>query len=118
MTDAALRAISTIILILASIIALEVGVVPCAGYDVGLVALNRQAAGYELTQGWHAYRPEYEPPGWAIDAAWQALWTGGDADGDLFALSEEDMRALGFDKANWENVGSEEWPEWIGRILE
>ena len=25
-----------------------------------------------------------------------------------------DMEALGFDEVNWENVGSTEWPVWVG----
>ena len=111
MTNAALRALSTVYMI-ACIVTGEVGIIPQAALAVARVAMNRLEAGMGY-DGWHAIADE--PADWALDAAWEAWRQGGDAEGDLYALSDADIVALGFDKANWENVGSDEWPLWIGR---
>ena len=111
MTNAALLAFG-IIWRIACILTGEIGVVPQAAPHVAQVAMNRLAAGKGF-DGWHAIADMPEP--WALDAALTAWRMGGDADGNLFALSEADIVALGFDKANWENVGSERWPVWVGR---
>jgi len=109
MTDSALRVFS-IVWAVACIVTAEVRVVPEAAGPVAQVALNRYDLGWGW-DGWNAIADEPEP--WAWDAAWEA-WRSGDTGGNLYALSEADIIALGFDKANWQNVGSIEWPEWVG----
>jgi len=111
MTDAALIAFSTVFMV-ARILTGEIGVIPEAALPVATVVYNRLEAGKGYA-GWHAIADEPEP--WALDAAWEAYWKGGDANGDVFAISGVDMVKLGFDETNWENVGSIEWPLWIGK---
>jgi len=109
MTDTALRTLSVVWMI-ARIVTGEISVVPQAAVPVARVAYERIPYwGYD---GWHAIADE--PADWALDAAWEAWRLGGD--GNLYAISGADMDALGFDKDNWENVGTEEWPEWVGRM--
>jgi len=113
MTNASLRVLS-IIWTVACIVTGEVSVVPSAGYNVACVALNRLEAGWGF-DGWHAIADE--PESWALDVAWEA-WRSEDTGGDLYALSESDIVSLGFDKRNWENVGSDRWPVWAGERWE
>ena len=115
MTDAALRALSRVLIMVACILVGEVGVVPEAAPAVAQVSMNRLEMGWGW-RGWHAIADE--PADWALDAAWEAYWKGGDADGNLYAISGADMKALGFDERNWENVGSTEWPVWVGEEWE
>ena len=82
------------------------------GPPLAAVVMNRAAIGLDFG-GWHGYA---EPSERAVEIAWAAWERGGDRNGNLFALSESDIMRLGFDKANWENVGTEEWPEWVGRM--
>ncbi len=106
------RLLLAFILHLASVIQGEGGVdLELLGPPLATVGVNRAAIGWDF-KGWHAYA---EPSERAIEIAWAAVKAGGDRDGDLFALSESDILALGFDKANWRNVGSDEWPVWVGR---
>jgi len=109
MTDAALIVFSTVYIV-ARILTGEISVIPQAALPVAIVAMNRLDAGMGY-DGWHAIADE--PADWAMDAAWEAYWRGGDAGGDLFAISGADMEALGFDEVNWENVGSDRWPVWV-----
>jgi len=111
MTDSALL-VWSVVWMIARILVGEVGVVPEAALPVAQVAMNRLAAGKGY-DGWHAIADE--PESWALDAAWEAYWQGGDKDGDIHAISEADRVALGFDEANWRNVGSLRWPVWISR---
>lgn len=107
MTNSALRVFS-IIHMVARILTGEISVVPQAALPVANVAYNRlDIWGYD---GWHAIADE--PADWALDAAEEAYWQR--RGGNLYALSEADIVALGFDKDGWENVGSERWPVWIG----
>ena len=109
MTNASLVAY-TVIYTIARILTGEISVVPEAALPVAQVAYNRlDVWGYD---GWHAIADEPEP--WAIGAAEAAYWQR--RDGNLYALSEADIVALGFDKRNWENVGTAEWPVWVGRM--
>jgi len=109
MTDAALIALSAVFIV-ARILTGEISVVPQAAIPVAQVAYERLDAGMGY-DGWHAIADE--PAGWALDAAWEAWRLGGD--GNLYAISGADMEALGFDEDGWENVGSTEWPLWIGK---
>ena len=111
MTNSALRIIS-IVWAIACIVTGEVGVVPEAAGPVAQVAVERYALGWGFS-GWNAIADE--PADWAWDAAWDA-WRNGPQGGNLYALSEADIVKLGFDKANWRNVGNESWPEWVGRL--
>jgi len=113
MTDSALRFISTVWTI-ACILTGEVGVVPEAAPAVAQVALNRYDLGWGR-DGWNAIADEPEP--WALDVAWE-VWRSGDTGGNLYAISGADMEALEFDEDGWENVGSTEWPVWVGRSWE
>jgi len=113
MTDAALIAISIVHMIARIIVGECGGTVPEAGPAIARVAMNRLDAGKGY-DGWHAIADEPEP--WALDVAWEAYWKGGDANGDVFAISGVDMVKLGFDETNWENVGSIEWPVYIGEV--
>jgi len=112
MTNAALIAY-TVIYMVARIVTGEVGVVPSAGHDVACVAYNRLEAGMGY-DGWNAIADE--PADWALDAAEAVYWMRGG--GNLYALSEADIVALGFDKDGWRNVGSDEWPVWVGEKWE
>jgi len=112
MTDAALIAISIVHMIARIIVGECGGTVPEAGPAIARVAMNRLDAGMGY-DGWHAIADE--PVDWALDVAWEAYWKGGDADGNLYAISGADMKALGFDERNWRQVGSDEWPVWVGR---
>lgn len=112
MSDVTIRTFATIWMI-ARILVGECGVIPEAGPAVAQVVMNRLDAGMGYA-GWHGIADVPEPSERAIEMAWRAYERGGDADGDLFALSESDILRLGFDKANWENVGSTRWPVWVG----
>ena len=111
MTNAALRVLGGVLIMLACIVTGEVSVVPQAAPAVAQVAMNRLDAG--IAGGWHCIADA--PADWAWSVAWEAWLAGGDAGGDLFALSEADMATLGFDKRNWEQVGSDRWPVWVGK---
>jgi len=112
MTFSALRVLSRVLIMVACILVGEVGVVPEAAPAVAQVSMNRLEMGWGW-RGWHAIADE--PADWALSVAWEAWRRGGDADGNLFALGKKDMQVLGFDEGNWENVGSDEWPVWVGR---
>jgi len=113
MTDSALRVLSRVLIMVARILVGEVSVVPEAALPVAIVAMNRLDAGMGYA-GWHAIADK--PADWALSVAWEAWRRGGDADGNLFALGKKDMQVLGFDEGNWENVGSDEWPVWVGEV--
>ena len=109
------RLLLAFILHLAAVIQGEGGVdLELLGPPLATVAVNRAAIGWDFG-GWHGYA---EPSERAIEIAWAAWRAGGDKGGDLFALSEDDIIRLGFDKQNWRNVGSEAWPVWVGRRWE
>jgi len=110
MTNAAFR-VFTIVWSVACILTGEVGVVPEAAPAVAQVALNRYDLGWGFS-GWNAIADE--PADWAWDAAWAAWRNGPQEGGEIYAISEADIIALGFNKKNWRNVGSTEWPEWVG----
>lgn len=92
------------VLQLAGIIQGEAGVIlEVAGPAVATVAMNRAAIGLDFG-GWHGYA---EPSERAIEMAWRAWERGGDASGDLFALSDADCEALG---VTWgRRYGNDEW---------
>ena len=112
MTNAALRVFS-IVYMVARILTGEVPSVPQAAIPVAQVAYNRLNAGWGYA-GWNAIADE--PADWALDAAWEVWKQGGD--GNLYALSGDDMANLGFDEDRWKNVGSTKWPVWVGRSWE
>ncbi len=111
MTNAALVAFSVVHMI-ARIVTGEVCVVPEAAPAVAAVAVNRLDIGWGYA-GWNAIAEE--PADWALDAAWGAWKRGGDPEGELYAISGDDLEALGFDVTGWRQVGSDEWPVWVGR---
>lgn len=120
MTNSALRALSRVLIMVACIVTGECGsVVPQAALPVAIVAMNRLDAGMGY-DGWHAIADE--PTDWAMDAAWEAYWRGGDASGDLFALGKKDMEALGFDPDApwWMGICSPcgRWCSYVGRRWE
>lgn len=114
MTNSALRALSVVYTV-ACILTGEIGVVPEAAPAVAQVAMNRLDAGMGY-EGWHAIADQ--PADWALEAAWQAWKMGGDANGNIHAISGADMIALGFDERNWTQVGSRRWPEYVGKDWE
>jgi len=114
MTDTALRTLS-VVWTVARILTGEIGVVPQAAPAVAQVAMNRLEMGWGYS-GWHAIADE--PADWALDAAWEAWRRGGDAEGNLYAISGADMEALGFDERNWTQVGTTRWSEWVGKDWE
>jgi len=112
MTDSALL-VWSVVWTVACILTGECGgTVPQAAPAIAQVAMNRLEVGKGYA-GWHAIADEPEP--WALEAAWEAYWKGGDGGGNMFALSGADIEALGFDVVNWKNVGTSRWPLWIGR---
>ncbi len=109
------RLLLAFILALAGHVQGEAGVIlELAGPAVAQVAMNRAAIGWDF-DGWHAW---VDPSKRATEIAWEAYGRGGDAEGNLFAISGADMARLGFDRANWRQVGSDRWPVWVGRIWE
>jgi len=112
MTNAALRAFS-IAWMVARILVGEVSVIPQAALPVAQVAMNRLEAGMGY-DGWHAIADE--PANWAMDVAWEAWKRGGDAEGDLFALSDADCEALGvtwgtrYGNNTWGVTVTRRWP--------
>ena len=99
----------------ASILPGEVGVVRVAAEPVAEIVQNRWLVLGHL-RGWNGHDPMCKPEPWAWDIAIAAVHAGGDPDGDIFALSQDDMEALGFAYENWTNVGTTRWPVWIGRV--
>ena len=119
MTAAALIALS-VVWTIARIITGECGgTVPEAGPAIAAVAMNRLEMGWGW-RGWNAIADE--PADWALDAAWEAYWRGGDASGDLFALGKKDMQTLDFDPDApwWTGICSPcgRWCSYVGRRWE
>jgi len=116
MTDAALVVFSVAFMIARIVTGECGGTVPEAGPAIAQVAMNRLEAGKGY-DGWHAIADD--PTDWALDAAWEAYWRGGDASGDLFALGKKDMQILGFDPDApwWTEICSEcgYWCLYVGR---
>jgi len=113
MTDAALRAFS-VAWTVACIVTGEACVIPQAAFPVAQVAFNRLEAGMGY-DGWHAIADE--PTDWAMDVAWEAYRNGGDAEGNLYALSLQDMEMLDFMQSDdcWECVVSGIWGICVGK---
>ena len=104
MTDVTLRILAVVIHVACILVGECGGTVPEAGPAIAAVAMNRLEMGWGW-RGWNAIADEPEP--WAMDAAWEAYWQGGDASGDLFALSDADCKALG---VTWgTRHGNERW---------
>lgn len=108
------RLLLAFILTLASVIEGETAVIlELAGPSIGEVGMNRAAMGWDF-KGWNG---RAEPSERAIEMAWAAYEKGGDPDGDLNALSKQDMIDLGFDPSDWREICSDDglWCIYIGR---
>lgn len=99
-----------LILLTASIVAGEVGVVPQAGPYVALVVVDRYYHGWGF-RGWHGWAP---PTRWSVECAVFAWAYGPVRGGPLFAIGGSDMQRLQFDTRRWLQVGTDRWPVWIG----
>ena len=110
MTNAALLTICLV----ASIVMGETSVAPSAGYVIAQMVVRDMDIGRDLSR-WHGRQV---PNAWAWACAERALLAGADADLPRHALSESDMGALGFDKANWTPYCGEDgrWCVYTGRV--
>ena len=112
MTNAALIVFSVVHMVARIITGECGGVAQEAGPAMAIIAMNRREIGWGWS-GWNAIADE--PENWALDIAWEAWRKGEDTSGNLYALSGADMESLGFGEDDWENVGNDKWPIWVGR---
>lgn len=92
--------IMALIFTTACIITGEARVLPEAGPRMAQTVKNRIDAGRGL-DGWHAIAST--PDDWALKIAAEVWLNGINSDGDIFALSLDDMARLGFD------INSPDW---------
>ena len=102
-----------LVLMVARILTGEASVIPEAAIPVAQVTFNRYPIwGWD---GWHSIADE--PADWAIDAAWEAWWGCELNEGNLYALSLDDMAALGFDidAPQWRCITNGRWGVCLGK---